>query len=133
MQRLNEQRVDAHTYDVLTACVFVCVCLPVCHCLPPSTPRLQVMSRFQLPPLLDADSPDFKQLQAALMAMAEPSEHRTVKSEQPLSLSCTQHVSTSHCLLFSPPASLVLCVGACVLKPEAFASPHALKPSAPLS
>jgi hypothetical protein len=33
----------------------------------------QVMSRFKLPPLLDLEGSDYQQMQAALMAMGEPS------------------------------------------------------------
>lgn len=36
--------------------------------------HFQVMSRFKLPPLLDIEGPDFKQIQTALMGMGEPSE-----------------------------------------------------------
>jgi len=32
------------------------------------------MSRFKLPPLLDVEGPDYRQLQTSLMALAEPSE-----------------------------------------------------------
>jgi hypothetical protein len=35
---------------------------------------LQVMSSCKLPPLLDVEGPRYKQMQAALMTMAEPSE-----------------------------------------------------------
>jgi hypothetical protein len=61
-------------HSVVCGCslpAYMSVILPA-HSPPPLNP--QVMSRFKLPPLLDADGPDFKQLQAALMAMAEPSE-----------------------------------------------------------
>jgi hypothetical protein len=37
------------------------------------------MSRFKLPPLLDLEGSDYKQIQTALVGMGEPSKHHATR------------------------------------------------------
>jgi hypothetical protein len=61
----------SHQYTVAVLLMLLHPFLPCCCCC-----CCQVISRFKLPPLLAVDGQEYGQLQASLMALAEPGERQ---------------------------------------------------------